>query len=385
VPWQPWGIGFDGTNVWISNIDGIGPQSYVIYEYQTDGTATGTSWDLSGVTGGVGYAGDMALDTDGNLVVIDVGGAAPIVKIDTATGQIISTIVNPTLSWFTAIAINPISGDIYVGGWNEGVIYQVEGFAATNPGTVIATSPFVGIAGMTYHPDGSTGGGGLFVSNNANPDMIFELDPATFAQIASYVAPGTGDGNWGGGMTIDNLGNFWVVCQDGFTIHNVEGHPITDPSEVPGPVDNLAMFNDPVGLDVEVTWDDPTTNLDGSPITDLDGLIVKENGVEVADLEPGTEQFNTTVPMAGDYTYAVHAYDTDGNSGPAQSVTDWVGGAPGGDYLILDTDTSVNPTGEYFHQVFTETGYVGYYATTLDDYPNLENFSTIWVTIGIWA
>ena len=68
---------------------------------------------------------------------------------------------------------------------------------------------------------------------------------------------------------------------------------------------NLAVVGG--ATDAVLTWSDPTTQEDGTPLDDLDSLLILRNGVQVAAVVPGVETY-TDMPAPGFfYNYTVVA------------------------------------------------------------------------------
>jgi len=65
---------------------------------------------------------------------------------------------------------------------------------------------------------------------------------------------------------------------------------------------------------VTVTWDDPTTNEDGTPLTDLANIKIYRAGSDtlIATVGPGVETFSEMRPD-GEWCYYATAVDDDGN------------------------------------------------------------------------
>jgi hypothetical protein len=78
---------------------------------------------------------------------------------------------------------------------------------------------------------------------------------------------------------------------------------------------------------VNIAWDPPTTNVDGSPLTDLAGYRLYY-GTKSAELNnliyEGTLPRCTISLPRGDYHFAVKAYDQDGNESEFSHPTDGV-------------------------------------------------------------
>lgn len=70
------------------------------------------------------------------------------------------------------------------------------------------------------------------------------------------------------------------------------------------------MGDPPVVIPVQVEWDAPTMNADGTPLNDLAGYRVYVDGAVVAD---GLSSTIHTLPIGVDGRVSVAAYDTSGN------------------------------------------------------------------------
>ncbi|MEA4883951.1 MAG: PKD domain-containing protein [Clostridia bacterium] len=202
---NPWGVGFDGANVWIA--DPSPKKDHVVTPAGAHtGTIFATPWAGS-------WPGDMAYDAARNLVwQVNVGGDNGIYGLNAATGAVMMSITSGG-SWTSVsqrgLAYNAGDDTFYIGGWNQDIIYHVKGPSWDIPGAVIEQWAFpVGIAGLAWHPNGV-----LFVSNNGSPDMIYAIDVASRAVIAQFPHP-AGLNYSGAGMELDTDGNLWVTSQD---------------------------------------------------------------------------------------------------------------------------------------------------------------------------
>lgn len=72
------------------------------------------------------------------------------------------------------------------------------------------------------------------------------------------------------------------------------------------------------GADVTLTWDAPTTNADGTPLTDLAGYKIYTSKAPGVYTEPAIDVGNVTTKTLtnfceGIYYFVATAYDVDGN------------------------------------------------------------------------
>lgn len=106
----------------------------------------------------------------------------------------------------------------------------------------------------------------------------------------------------------------------------------------------LVMFSIPTGAvagtsNVTLAWDAPTTNADGTPLTDLKGYKLyygPESGNYTQSIDVGnvTEYKVVSLPD-GPYYFVVTAYDTGGNEGDYSNEVN----------TVLDTVPPGNPGG----------------------------------------
>ncbi|MBN1900143.1 hypothetical protein JW926_02305 [Candidatus Sumerlaeota bacterium] len=218
VVW-PWGIGCDGTNVWVG---GTGDESSPPYtcdnwEFDPDGTGTGRRFSCDS------WRGDWTADMtwDGTcLWQINVGGDNGIYRLDPANGNVINSITDPQGIWSGAsqrgLAYCPDNDTFYIGGWESGKIYHIEGLSHPEPGAIISSFSFPEVSGLEWHPAGS-----LWIATHGNPDMIYEVNPEDGAIQTQFPHPAQG-ASYGGGLAIDGKGDLWVTQQGESTIYQVE-------------------------------------------------------------------------------------------------------------------------------------------------------------------
>lgn len=200
-----WGVGYTG-NVWLSDWNLLSD-----HEFTVEGAATGRQWPTT--WGGLGLA-DLAFDAGRGLlwnVAVD-GGGNGIYGINPDTGEVQASITG-TFPW-TAIsqrglAYRPDDDSFYIGGWNEGVIYHIQGLSSATPGAVISscTPPDLAISGLAWNDSVNV----LWMATNSTTDTIYELNPDDCTVLATLAHPAPGFN--GGGLELDESGNLWTVSQ----------------------------------------------------------------------------------------------------------------------------------------------------------------------------
>jgi len=208
----PWGLGFDGHEVWVSDYMGITDN-----EVSTAGVLL--SW--FSCSGWVGvWPADM--DWDGNYIwQVNVGGDNGIYKLDPANGNVLSSIHDPSHTW-DAVSQRGLAYDrkkdvFYIGGWNQDRVYKIKGPSWDHPGEILSFFDFPNISGLAWHPAGT-----LWIAVNASTDYIFQVNPETGSIISQFLAPGTGGGYEGAGLAIDKRGNLWCTSQSTHMVYLVE-------------------------------------------------------------------------------------------------------------------------------------------------------------------
>ncbi len=212
-----WGVGFDGLDVWISD-----PWEIWNYEYTTTGTLLS---DFATPWAGA-WPGDFAWNSNtGTLWQVNVGGDNCTYELDPATGTVVDTICDPDGIW-TAISQRGLAYDagtdtFYVGGWNDGIVYHIQGPTGGEPGKIIDQFDFDGVAGLAFAPDGT-----LWIGTNSCPDMLYQVDltnPTNPTVIQCFAHPEFTD--WwcfvAGGLACDGAGNLWMVSQGTNTVYYV--------------------------------------------------------------------------------------------------------------------------------------------------------------------
>lgn len=200
-----WGIG-QADNLWLSDVYAV--QNV---EFEIDGTPTGNGYFASWA----GYwPADMAFDeAPGTVCQLAVGSDNAIYCWDPATGDVVTQIHDPAWAGISQRGLAHKSSDdtFFVGGWNEGIIYHIQGASGASPGAVISSCmPADGaISGLAYNQDMDV----LWAATNSFDDTIYELDPYDCTVISALAPPQSG-GFQGAGLELDSEGNLWAVAQN---------------------------------------------------------------------------------------------------------------------------------------------------------------------------
>ena len=213
-----WGIAYDTDrgDFWLSNAGATGGDDRE-YRYETDGTQTGDTIDDSSWV--EEFAADGAFNArTGMLWRVNVGGDNCLYELDpffrVPTGNKICVLPWAGISQ-RGLAYDVLTDTYYVGGWNDGVIYHIDG--AGN----ILESTYVGlpISGLAY----DTRTGHLFAATNHGPPPlatfdVYVLDAAHgMAVVGAFNVLQNGAplpgllANGGGGLEIACDGRLWMV------------------------------------------------------------------------------------------------------------------------------------------------------------------------------
>jgi len=242
---KPWGMGFDGTNVWISDIN-----TRVNHIVTPEGIHTGRMFKA---VWAASWPGDMAFDSRHNLMwQVNVGGDNGVYGMDPETGATVCCIDTGAWTDISQRGLAYCSDDdtFYIGGWNENIIYHFKGIDWDNPGEIIDQWAFPhSIAGLEWHPSGL-----LWVTSNAQWDMIYAVDPVTHAVIESIVNPGTKEYT-GAGLAIDSEGNLWVMSQKENKVFQIDSGMHAIPGFEPHPVRGTVPAGDSMDIQLLVVAD----------------------------------------------------------------------------------------------------------------------------------
>ncbi len=166
-----------------------------------------------------------------------------------------------------------------------------------------------------------------------------------------------------------------------------EGLPVSVTSwvgeDVPNVVENLLLED--VGGDGYLTWDNPTTGLNGGAFNNpiVGYHITRSDGTPFELTGSATEFTDDSIPTPDYYSYDVQPYNITGDGGIATSNTVWIGDAFEG-ILIIDLDPT--PTGATL-QTSIENFYTGTVAvaTSIDEYPLTSDIDAVFILLGIYS
>jgi hypothetical protein len=156
----------------------------------------------------------MAYDPGRGLVceVAIEGGGNGIHCWNPDTGDVVSSITG-SFDWTQVsqrgLAYRADDDSFYIGGWNQGIIFHVQGLSGPNPGEVISScAPSdLSISGLAYNDSANV----LWMATNSDTDTIYELNPDDCTVLATLAHPQPGFN--GGGLDLDEDGNLWMISQ----------------------------------------------------------------------------------------------------------------------------------------------------------------------------
>jgi len=208
-----WGLG-RGQGLWLGDINML--QNH---EFTSDGNPTGL---FHSAAGSYDWQADLAHDTThGAMCHLGVGGDNGIHCWDETTGDEVGAITSGV--WTTisqrGLAYKPQDDSFFVGGWNEGIIYNVQGLSGSSPGEVISSCVMTdwAISGLAYNESFDV----LWVSTNSYEDYIYQINPYD-CTVLSVLSPPQAGGYQGAGLDLDEVGDLWMVSQSPNMAHLVE-------------------------------------------------------------------------------------------------------------------------------------------------------------------
>jgi len=360
---QPWGCGWDGEKMWVTNPFTNPGQ---IVAYNLDGTQFGQTIPASF---GGSWVGDMDSD-ETYLYGCNVGGDNGIKKIDLATGSLVATITGAfAVTSQRGLAYDADNDEYYIGGWNSNMIWRV-----TSTGATISQYAWNGVSGLAWHPQGGPDGdGSLYIVANTPTDQVTEVDPNNgWMTLQAFMIPG-GVGYSGAGLDINDDGNLWVVNQSNSNIYLVDteqplsggwltldayagevlpnggtynlGTNFDATGHVAGEIltaniifttsPNVGTINIPVTMRVAGPALYPCDNLEAVLINPITGqvnmswtfnpeitfeyFVIERNGTPIATTTNNT--FTDFLPTYGVYSYTVAAVFAEGQTVPAGPVS----------------------------------------------------------------
>lgn len=217
--WHPtgvavgWGIGSESGNVWISDADLLRNDSFT-----PDGQRRDEGWPTPWASDSYPGPVDMAYVPDRGLMCqVKVGGDNGIHCWDPRTGEVTADIVGD-FPWTAAaqrgLAYRPDDDTFYVGGWDQGIIYHIQGLGHRRPGRVIGrcTPADRAVSGLGW----SAGFNRLWVAGHNLDDLIYAVDPDT-CRTLTVLTPPDQEPFTGGGLDVDARGALWIMSIGSFT------------------------------------------------------------------------------------------------------------------------------------------------------------------------
>ncbi|MDD4141242.1 MAG: carboxypeptidase-like regulatory domain-containing protein, partial [Bacteroidales bacterium] len=233
---------------------------------------------------------------------------------------------------FGSVAYNPIDDQMYgISLGNAPVLYTVN----TSNGAATQTTTCEGgyILGLTIDNDGR------FFIIDTDIDGLCEINPATGAVISIWPADFTV--NYGQDVSCDRETNtiYWAAynadagCSQLYSFDPMGGYTligafsnqascfaiktVKNLNAASAPT-NLTITPDPYeGLSATLSWTNPTTTIGGAPLSSIQNIIVKRDGVIIQEYNnPGVGANMTyvnVVPTSGTYVYTVYAVTSEGD------------------------------------------------------------------------
>ena len=169
-----------------------------------------------------------------------------------------------------------------------------------------------------------------------NPQTTFhKFDPVNYFIVESYTVPliGTSSDQIAGGAFFTAEWDPTYHVMGGVTqgtpndlLFMLEMYDNADPL-APGPPENFTLTDNGPDLIASLEWDNPVVTVNGSPLTTIDDIVVKRDGVIIDHLAgaPGDHMtYDNVVPAAGMYGYSVYCVNSYGDGIPV-SDNAWIG------------------------------------------------------------
>ncbi len=209
-------------------------------------------------------------------------------------------------------------------------------------------------------------------------------------QIAE-VTPPTATYNDGGRTTYQS---YTYTLQTRLTANDslssaVEVSKVAGGSPTPSAPSNVGIVitTPSVSTQATISWTNPTTQDDGTPIHDFGGTRIWRNGVLIDSVGSGATQYINTPPPGFVYTYQVQAYNTlvpRRYSALSSSVAGYVGSTP--DILIWQPSDVVSGSGDSLSAALTRLGRSSYKTDSLFEFgSDLSSYDAIFAVMGIFS
>lgn len=164
----------------------------------------------------------------------------------------------------------------------------------------------------------------------------------------------------------------------------VEATWIAGGSPVPGPPTNVVL--NASGTQASLSWTNPTTQSDGTPMHDFGGTIILRGGIPVDSVGPGATSYVDTPPPGFVYCYALRAFNTlvpRRYSSPTTEQCAYVGTVP--EVLVWQPSRVTFPSGDSISASLTRLGKSNLKVDTLFAFgPNLSQYQAIFAVIGVY-
>lgn len=138
-----------------------------------------------------------------------------------------------------------------------------------------------------------------------------------------------------------------------------------------------------------LTWNDPSTQSDGTPLDDLDHINIYRNGNLVGSVGPGVQTYTDTPPPGFVYTYTVAAVDNEAppnESAPSNAASSFIGSTPS--FLIWVGPDALGTSAASGDSIFAALAANGVSVFLTDDLfefgGNLNPYAGIFVVLGIF-
>ena len=159
-------------------------------------------------------------------------------------------------------------------------------------------------------------------------------------------------------------------------------------SPVPGAPANLQAVADT--MQAVLTWTDPTTQEDGTPLDDLDSIYVYRDGSMIAAVAPGVETYTDVPPPGFFYNYTVVAKDNEtppNLSAPSNTAGGFIGTTP--NFLVWvgpDAAGTSVVSGDSIFAALVANGESAFLTNNLFEFGNdLSIYEGVFVVLGIYS
>ncbi|MBC8204586.1 T9SS type A sorting domain-containing protein [bacterium] len=339
------GCEFDGTYFWVSGAGATGYENN-IHLIDANGNYVSTFQSAPPIT----YWGLRDLCFDGAYMYS--GWEQGFECYDAQTHAHVATLTWPAGYVFPrASAYDPEgdngNGSFYAGNFGSPMYeFDREG----NLIRLLTPGP-TAVYGMAWDEFDASGPWLYIHDQNGSGTDCYQYDPATGAATGLVVSLDVGGLNpIAGGLAItgewDPIYSIMIAVGQGTPDHLTGFQMIFIDPLPPQPCQNFSVTHNNAELLASLSWINPNLTVGGEPLTELLGVIVRRNGVEVADLTDviigQLYEYDDPVPQPDMYDYSVIPYNSLGQ-GPPAFASMWIGlcypGPP------LNVEVEPNPYG----------------------------------------